>query len=80
MQDELVEYYNKYKKFPEKEVNIRKRPWPDMVVAMWICFLGLPALFTAVYLAWVGKWFVLTLIVTAVILGKATIELCTITA
>ena len=41
-----------------------------MVVAMWLCLLGLPALLTAIYLAWVGKWFILALIVAAVILGK----------
>ena len=69
LQDNLVEYYNKHKTFPEKEINIKKRPWPDMVVAIWICLLGVPALFIAVYLAWVGKWFVLALIIAAVILG-----------
>ena len=69
LQDELVDYYMKHKKFPESEVKIGKRPWPDLVVAMWLCLLGVPALLTALYLAWVGKWFILALIVTAVILG-----------
>ena len=66
----MVEYYSQHKRFPEKEVKVGKRPWPDMVVAMWLCLLGLPALLIALYLAWVGKWFILTLIVAAVILGK----------
>ena len=64
-----MEYYNEHKKFPETEVKVGKRPWPDMVVAVWLCLLGLPALLTALYLAWVGKWFVLAIIITAVILG-----------
>ena len=44
-----------------------------MVVAMWLCLLGFPALITALYLAWIGKWVILTLIVAAVILGKLSI-------
>ena len=64
-----MEYYTKNKRFPETEVKIGKRPWPDLVVAIWICLLGIPALLTALYLAWVGKWLILTLIVAAVILG-----------
>ncbi len=70
LQDELVEYYSQHRRFPEKEVKIGKRPWPDMVVAMWLCLVGFPALFAALSLAWVGKWFTLALIVAAVILGK----------
>lgn len=66
----MVEYYSQHKRFPEKEVKVGKRPWPDVVVTMWLCLLGLPALLTALYLAWVGKWFILALIIAAVILGK----------
>ena len=69
VQDELVEYYTKHKRFPETEVKIEKRPWPDLVVATWICSLGIPALLIALYLAWVGKWLILAVIVAAVILG-----------
>lgn len=66
--DELVDHYIKHKRFPDhvKKVNLPRRYWPDLIVFMWISLLGVPAFFTALYLAWMGAWLTLSVIVVAV--------------
>ena len=44
--------------------------WPDLIVLMWVCLLGVPAVFTALYLAWVGAWLTLGVILAAVFVGE----------
>ena len=68
-QDDLVEHYQKHGSFPEKQVNMPKRPYTDLVVMMWLAMVGVPALLSGLYLAWVGNWLVLAIIVAAVVLG-----------
>ena len=57
-------------RFEAPLANINKRIWPDVVVFVWLAFLGVPALLTTLYLAWVGAWFILGLIMASVILGE----------
>ncbi|XP_064405458.1 1-acyl-sn-glycerol-3-phosphate acyltransferase gamma-like [Halichondria panicea] len=67
--DDLVEHYQKHGSFPEKQVNMPKRPYTDLVVMMWLAMVGVPALLSGLYLAWVGNWLVLAIIVAAVVLA-----------
>lgn len=68
-QDRQVDYHKKHKTFQAEEAEIPERIWPDVVVSFWLLFIGVPAFLTALYLAWIGSWFILCLIVIAVILG-----------
>jgi len=70
IQDELVEYHIKHDTFPEDEFKLPKRVLPDLVVLVWLLLLGVPVFLAGVYLAWVGAWFILLLIVLVVILGE----------
>jgi len=67
--DKLVEYHIKHDKFPEDEFKLPKRVLPDLVVLVWLLLLGVPVFLAGVYLAWVGAWFILLLIVLVVILA-----------
>ena len=69
-QDEFVEYHLNHNTFPADVVTLPKRLWPDLVVLFWLSLLGIPAFLTGLYLAWVGAWFTLALIILAVILGE----------
>ena len=69
-QDEFVEYHHNHNTFPADIVTLPKRLWPDLVVLFWLSLLGIPAFLTGLYLAWVGAWFTLALIILAVILGE----------
>ena len=60
----------KHGRFPEEEVKVTKRPWTDVVVLVWLAMVGAPALLSGLYLAWIGNWLVLGIIVSAVILGE----------
>lgn len=69
--DELVDHHIKYKKFPDSLVRAQlpRSYWPDVIVFMWICLLAVPAFFTALYLAWVGAWLTLGIILLAVLVA-----------
>ena len=43
--------------------------WPDVIVGLWICLLGVPAFFTALYLTFMGAWLTLAVIIVAVFVG-----------
>ena len=71
-QDDIVEYHINHKKFPDeyRKQSLPRRYWSNIIVTIWIGFLGVPAFFAALYLAWTGAWLTLGLIVTAVLVGK----------
>jgi lysophosphatidic acid acyltransferase/lysophosphatidylinositol acyltransferase len=66
--DDLVDHHIKHKRFPDsvQKVTLPRSYWPDLIVGLWICLLGVPAVLTAFYLAWVGAWLTLGLILAAV--------------
>jgi hypothetical protein len=66
-----VDYHIKHERFPErmKKVIYPTSCLPDLIVLMWVCLLGVPAVFTALYLAWVGAWLTLGVILAAVFVG-----------
>ena len=68
----------KHKCFPVEQADLPKRIWPDIVVFTWIFLVGVSVLLTSVYLAWVGAWFTLALIISMIFLGecKAVGERC----
>ena len=71
LQDDLVDYHIKHERFPErmKKVIYPTSCLPDLIVLMWVCLLGVPAVFTALYLAWVGAWLTLGVILATVFVG-----------
>ena len=71
-QDELVDHHVKHKKFPEPlhKIILSRSYVLDLIVFVWISLLGIPAFFTALYLAWVGAWLTLGVIVTAIFVGE----------
>ncbi len=69
-QDEAIDYYMKNGAFPEEEVSVPKRPYTDIVVLSWLAMVGAPVVLSVLYLAWVGNWIVLGIIVGAVVLGR----------
>ena len=74
MQDELVDYRIKHGRFPDnmRRITLPSSYWPDLIVLMWVCLLGIPALLAALYLAWVGAWLTLGVILVAVFVGEDT--------
>lgn len=69
MQDELIEYHNQHKCFPGAKLTVAKRPWASIIVTTWICLCSIPLFLVTLYLAWVGQWFILGVIVVSIILG-----------
>ena len=71
LQDDLVDYHIKNERFPGrvKKVDLPTTYLPDIIVLMWVCLLGVPAVFTALYLAWVGAWLTLGVILAAIFVG-----------
>ena len=67
-----MEYYTKHRKFPDsmRKVTLPRSYWPDVIVLVWVCLLGVPAACTALYLAWVGAWLTLGLILSIVFVGE----------
>ena len=73
-QDDLVDYNLQHKKFPDSftKAVFPRNYWSDIIVAVWICLLGVPAFLAALYLAWMGAWLTLGVIVIAIFVGKIT--------
>ena len=69
-QDDLVQYHNEHKTFPSTQLNLPKRPWADMVVLMWVCICSVPMILVTLYLAWFGKWLMLIVMISSMILGR----------
>lgn len=72
LQDDLVEYHNQHKRFPLPEVNLPKRIWADVIVTMWVCLCSIPVFLMTLYLAWIGYWIMLVLIIGALVGGEMT--------
>lgn len=68
-QDKLYEYHMEHGRFPENEIKVPKRPWTDLVICMWLTLICIPVVLSGLYLAWVGNWFVLGIVILAIILG-----------
>lgn len=69
----MIEYHTKHKRFPGPAFNLARRPWANIIVLMWICLCSIPLFLLTLYLAWVGEWLVMGIIVSAIVLGKSTI-------
>jgi hypothetical protein len=59
--DDIVDYHIAHKTFPSpyQEIDFPRRPWPDVVMAMWAIILGLPIISLISYLIWIGSWYYL---------------------
>ncbi|XP_019858571.1 PREDICTED: 1-acyl-sn-glycerol-3-phosphate acyltransferase delta-like [Amphimedon queenslandica] len=68
--DDLVDHHIKHKVFPSPyhEIQVPTRPWPNVVMSIWILFVGLPILSLASYLLYVGAWYTLVGVVSSLII------------
>ena len=65
-----MEYHRQHNEFPGPQFTLPTPPWANLVVTMWICLCSIPLFVLTLYLAWVGQWLLMGIIVLAIILGE----------
>ena len=75
LKDEIIDYHMKHGRFPDDEIVLPKRIWPDVFVFVWILLLAIPLSVAMIYLVYVGAWLTVGLIVLVLFICES-VEWC----